>query len=111
MKREDRKAAIAAYKERKSVAGIYALRCIASGQNWIGQAPNVETVRNRLWFTLKFGSSPHRALQKAWRDHGDKSFAFEVLERMPDDEPSFVIDSLLEERMAYWKAALDAQVL
>jgi hypothetical protein len=33
-----RKAAVAAYKERKIAAGIYAIRCVASDQVWIGSA-------------------------------------------------------------------------
>jgi hypothetical protein len=33
----DRKAAVAAYKERKSACGIYALRCGPSGEVWVGR--------------------------------------------------------------------------
>ena len=62
MQSTDRKAAVEAYKERKTVAGIYVVRCAASGEQWVGQAPDVETIRNRLWFTLKLGSNPCRSL-------------------------------------------------
>jgi hypothetical protein len=34
MKASDRKAATAAYKEQKVVAGIYTVRCSASGEVW-----------------------------------------------------------------------------
>ena len=33
----DRKAAIAAYKERKTIAGVFVVRCAASGEAWVGQ--------------------------------------------------------------------------
>ena len=48
MRGEQRKAAIAAYKERKVVAGIYAVRCSATGQCWAGAAPDLSTVETRL---------------------------------------------------------------
>ena len=35
MQREDRKAAISAYKKREAAAGIYAVRCKASGEVWV----------------------------------------------------------------------------
>jgi hypothetical protein len=53
MKTEDRKAAVTAYKERKVESGIYAIRCAASGEVWVGSAPNLSTIQNRLWFTLR----------------------------------------------------------
>ena len=55
MKIDDRKAAIAAYKKRKSAAGIYAVRCAPTGQTWIGQTLNLETIQNRIWFSLRAG--------------------------------------------------------
>ncbi len=82
MKSADRKAAIAAYKERKPVAGIYAVRCTASGQIWVGQAPNLETVRNRIWFTLWLGNDPQRSLHEEWTVQGAERFSFEELERL-----------------------------
>ena len=48
MKGEDRKRAVAAYKERKVEAGIYVVRCLASGQVWVGSAPDLSTIQNRL---------------------------------------------------------------
>ncbi|MBB5984927.1 GIY-YIG nuclease family protein [Sphingobium lignivorans] len=88
MKSEDRKAAVAAYKERKVEAGIYAVRCTASDQLWIGSAPDLSTIRNRLWFTLQQGRNSHRSLQEAWTAHGSETFTFEVIDRLTDDEAS-----------------------
>ena len=51
----DRKAAIAAYKERKTVAGIFVIRSQASAERWVGAAPNLEKIQNRIWFTLRQG--------------------------------------------------------
>ena len=60
---EDRKAAIAAYKERKVIGGVYAVRCTATGEVWVGQWPNLATIQNRIWFTLRQGSHPNPDLQ------------------------------------------------
>jgi hypothetical protein len=108
MNTHDRKAAIAAYKERKTVAGIYAIRCTATRQTWVGQTPNLDTVQTRIWFTLRLGNSPHRLLQSAWTAHGADSFTFEALERMDDEEPSPTLHSRLKRRAQYWRATLDA---
>jgi hypothetical protein len=111
MKGEDRKAAVAAYKERKAVAGIYAMRCAPTGQSWVGRAQNLDTVKNRLWFTLRQGANPHRSLQAAWREHGAESFAFEELERLDDEALAYVRDGMLKERLAYWCARLGAEAI
>lgn len=111
MKREDRKAAIAAYKDRKTAAGIYAVRCHESGACWVGSAPNLDTIRNRLWFTLRGGSNPNRDLQAAWRAHGAAGFAYDELERLDDDLGAFTRERMLKERLAHWIAALQASAI
>jgi hypothetical protein len=59
MDRDQRKAAVTAYQERKAIAGIYAVICRPSGQRWIGRALDLGTVQNRLWFTLRQGGYPY----------------------------------------------------
>ena len=111
MKRDDRKAAVAAYKEQKTVAGIFAVRCATSGQVWVGQAPNLATIQNRIWFTLRFGNDPHPDLQEAWNKHGADSFSFEELERLKDEESPNFRRALLNERQAHWQSKLGAQAI
>lgn len=105
----DRKAAIAAYKERKIIAGIYVVRCAASGGAWVGQAPNLETIQNRIWFTLRQGSHPCRSLQAAWTAHGEAGLTFGECERLEDEESAYVRNALLKERGAHWRAELKAE--
>jgi len=81
-----RKAAVAAYKERKIAAGIYAIRCVATDELWIGSAPDLSTIENRLWFTLRQGANPHRALQEAWNAHGSAAFTFTVIAHLRDED-------------------------
>jgi hypothetical protein len=108
MDSNDKKAAIAAYKERTSIAGIYALRCGATGQVWVGQTPNIETLQNRLWFTLNQGSNPHRGVQEAWNAHGAPCFTFEALEKREDEEPAYSRKAALNERCTLWRTRLGA---
>ncbi|WP_206244814.1 GIY-YIG nuclease family protein [Novosphingobium terrae] len=105
MKAQDRREALAAYKERKVEAGIYALRCTASGKLWIGRAPDLGTIQNRLWFTLRQGGNPHRSLQEAWNSHGAEAFTFEVVERMKEEDLEFGRDRALKSRQTHWLAA------
>jgi hypothetical protein len=111
MKREERKAAIGAYKERGVAAGIYAVRCAVSGECWVGRAPDVSTIRNRLWFTLRQGSNPHRALQAAWREHGAEAFSFEAVERLEDEDVAYARERRLKERPANWAGEPDAAAI
>ena len=115
MKGQDRKAALAAYKERKTVAGIYSVRCLVSGECWIGGAPDLATIQNRLWFTLRQEASLQPSLQAAWRTHGAAAFAFEVVERFAEDKDegdlAYVRDRRLKEGVAHWAKALGATAL
>jgi hypothetical protein len=109
MKREDRKAAVAAYKERKPTPGIYAVRCAGTGQCWVGAAPDLATIRNRVSFALRQGAAAPASLQAAWRERGPESFAFEELEQLTDEQLVFGRDRMLRERLAHWREALGAE--
>ena len=108
MKAEDRKAAIAEYKKRKAVAGIFAVRCRGLAQVWVGQTLNLDTMQNRTWFTLRMGSHANAELQRAWSAHGEAEFTFVPLEPLEDEELAYVRDKLLKERELHWRTTLDA---
>ena len=107
----DRKAAIAAYKERKTIAGIFVVRCTASGEAWVGQAANLETIQNRIWFSLRQGSHTCRSLRAAWNTHGEAGLTFGECERLEDEESSYVRNALLKERTLHWLAELNAEAI
>ncbi len=111
MKREDRRAALAAYRERKPPAGVYAVRCIASGRCWVGSARDLDAARNRHWFALRLGSSRHASLQQAWRDHGEAAFAFERVEVLSNDLADWQRDRALKDRLAFWLTELKAEAI
>jgi hypothetical protein len=111
MRHDQRKAAVAAYRERKAIAGIYAVVCLVSGQRWIGRAADLDTIKNRLWFTLRQGSYPHPILQAAWNAQGPASFTLEIIERLEDETLSYVRDSALKDRLAHWCSAFGAEAI
>jgi hypothetical protein len=111
MDRQARKAAVAAYKERKPAFGVFAVICRATGEAWVGQSRHLDTQQNGLWFTLKHGSSPHRALQTAWAKHGEGEFRFEELERLREDFPALSRGDELKRRQALWAARLQGRPL
>jgi hypothetical protein len=111
MTRPDRKALIAAYKEQKTVAGVFAVICNSTGEVWVGRSTHVDTERNGLWFALKMGSSPHRALQTVWRENGEAEFRFEVLDRLSADLSAMARETELKERAARWTTRLHATPL
>jgi hypothetical protein len=106
-----RKAAIAAWKERKSVAGIFAIRCTATSEAWVGQTPDLEKIQNRIWFTLRQGSHTCRSLQAAWAAHGPDGLTFETCERLEEEESTYIRDALLKERVAHWRKELSAEAV
>jgi len=103
----ERKAAIAAFKEKKREGGVYAVRCAATDEAWVGRAPDLSTVWNRLSFTLARGAHPNGPLQAAWDAHGASGLAFERLETVDEDAPNRR-DRLAKERTDHWRAALGA---
>ncbi len=111
MNQSDRKAAIAAYKERKPAWGVFAVICNATGEVWVGASRHVDTERNGLWFGLRLGTGRWPALQAAWTAHGEAEFRFEELERLREDYPEIGRGDELKRRCALWRARLQAAPL
>ena len=108
---QEKKAAVAAYKEREPAYGVYAVICNATGEAWVGASRHVDTQKNSLWFSLRQGGSPHRALQAAWTLHGGEGFRFEELDRLAGDfSPSGRLDEL-KRRQVLWRARLQAMTI
>jgi len=111
MKTEDRKQVIADYKKRASTAGVFAIRCRATGAVWVGQALDLDKIQNRIWFTLRMGDHRNTELQRTWTSHGANNLSLETLERIEDEELAYVRDTLLKERVQHWRAQLKASAV
>lgn len=105
----ERKALLRAYKERKVEAGIYAVRCLATGQAWVGATAELSTRQNGIWFSLRLGSHRDKSLQAAWNIHGADAFGFEAVEAIDvEGLDRFGRDSRLKERRTHWIAVMNA---
>lgn len=102
---------IRAFKETPVRQGVFAVRCAASGQVWVSPSPNLDKQQTGLWFSLRMGGNPNKAMQAAWKAHGEAAFSFEVLEvlEIADDTPPYVIRTQLKDRAASWQEKLGAQ--
>jgi len=103
-----RKELVRAYKERKQVFGIYAVRCVAAGKVWVAASRNLDRQQNSTLFQLRSGGHPNKTLQAAWKMHGEGAFAFEALEEVTHENP-LLIDGLLKDRAAHWLKELNAE--
>jgi len=110
--KQDRKQLVRDFKERKVAAGAFVVRCAPSGQVWVDVSPNLHNRQNGLWFSLRLGSHPNRALVQAWKDHGEAAFTYEVVEELPAAERSqWEMTNALKDLSARWREALNAEKL
>ena len=90
MKREDKKAALAAYKERKPKPGIYVVRCTATDQ-LLGRrgAGAVGDLEPRV---VRASSGRRRSLRRcraAWNAHGAGELHLRAVEALTDEQLVF----------------------
>lgn len=110
MDKQARRDAARDYKERKVAAGIFSLRCAATGETWVGAARNLDQ-KNGLMFSLRLGSHRNRALQTAWNAHGGEAgVAYELVEELNDEKLTPLgREDWLKAREAHWLQALNAR--
>ena len=105
----EKKEAIRKFKERIAPRGAFALRCVATGQSWVGSSQDLNAIENRFWFCLRNGVHPDKTLQEVWNMHGEHAFQFEILEKLDEDLNPLVVGDLLKEKRLHWIAQLGAQ--
>ncbi|WP_240675946.1 GIY-YIG nuclease family protein [Ammoniphilus sp. CFH 90114] len=89
------------YKEREQQAGVYQIKNTKNQKVLVDSAVNLKTMNGKL-LQLRVGSHMNRALQEEWKQFGEDSFVFEVLEILKKKEEGYfdIKDELkkLEER-------------
>ncbi len=107
-----RRALVRDYKDREVRAGVYGIRCLPTGELWIGGTPDLATRQSGVWFSLRMGGHRSHSLQTAWNTHGEAAFGFEILEELDDKGLERLgRASLLVERREHWRVALNAEGL
>jgi hypothetical protein len=108
LSKEERKAAARQFKERKVSAGIYVVRCAATGRAWVGPSRNLEASRNSTWMMLRLGSHRDAALQAEWNRHGEAAFSYEIAERFDEDLALLLLPDELKSALGKWGGQLKA---
>jgi hypothetical protein len=98
LSKEFRKEAIRKFKEQKPGVGIYAVRCTATGQAWVGISRNLEAERNSCWFRLRNKLHQEKSLQQQWDDNGEPAFEYEIVDRIDPDVHLLQINDLLKKK-------------
>jgi hypothetical protein len=110
MDKQSRREALRQYKEQAPEVGVFAVRCAATGEAWTGASKNLGQQQNGIWFGLRLGSHPNRALQAAWRAHGEAAFAFEPVEVLDvKDLSPLAVELMLKDAEARWREKLGAR--
>ena len=107
----DRRRIADEFKERKVPRGIFAVTCAATGEKWVGSSPNLSAAQNSLWFQLRSGNYRNKALQQAWKQHGEAAFSLEVLEQFEDDISDLLLNDLYTEKKRERVVTLGAHIL
>ena len=110
MDKSRRKELTREYTERKQPIGVYAVRCAASGEAWVGGTKNLDKRWNAIVFAANAGGAPEASLQTSWTKHGPDSFAYEILEEFEETNPH-TLKTLLPERTEFWRNKLGAMPL
>lgn len=110
MDKQSRRQLVRDFKERKAPMGVYAVRCAATGELWVGATKNLEAQQRSTWFGLCQGTYVNKPMAAAWKAHGEGAMSFEVLEAIdePDLTPLGLAD-LLKARERHWIETLAAK--
>lgn len=98
-----------AYKEAVPRKGIFKIRAMVTGQTWVDASTTIDTIQNRIWFTLRLGNHPNRKLQQAWNETGPDAMQFDVVEIFPEEVSGYALERLMKERKQHWLEALEAE--
>jgi hypothetical protein len=104
----DKRATRSAYKSKKTPKGIFAVRCKATGDVWVGDSNHLDSQVNRIWFELRGGLHWNKSMQAVWNAQGEPEFAYEILETLDDEVAPLLLKDLLAERRKYWRQTLGA---
>ncbi|MDR0434936.1 MAG: GIY-YIG nuclease family protein [Gracilibacteraceae bacterium] len=84
MKSKTRKELLSAYRERKVIGGVFAIRNTNNGKRLLDSTGDMQGSRNRFDFMKKTGACYHHKLLDEWSDN--PPFVFEVLEELEKGE-------------------------
>lgn len=77
-------------KNHPATMGVLLMTNTLSGKQYIKGALNLETLVNKLKFSLNIGQFSHPQLQKDWTEYGSEAFTFEFAAVIPLQENPYI---------------------
>ena len=71
-----------AYKSRSVTGGVCCIRCSGNNRVLLQHTRDIEGLRNRFTFAMKIKTNPDPLLLEEWKEYGNDSFTFTVLEQL-----------------------------
>lgn len=98
------------YKDNPPGAGVFAIRCAASGHVYVNASMNLQGALNRARFQLRMQGHRDRQLQQQWQQHGEAAFTFEVVDvlKRREDATEAQLREDLAGLLALWREELGA---
>lgn len=72
----------AAYKQKKSIIGVFQVQNTVNHKILIEESTNITSKWNRHQTELKFGSHRNKALQNDWKKLGEEKFIFSIISEL-----------------------------
>lgn len=93
------------YLHRKPEMGVISLRCIATGETFLGISKDTKADFNSNLFKLRAHSHPNKALQTLWNEHGPDGFELSTPKILKYEDPhadhTKELEKLRDECFAY----------
>ncbi len=97
------------YKNRKPEMGVISVRCIMTGEAFLGISKDTKTDFNSTRCKLATSWHPNKRLQELWNQYGEKGFEFSVLKVLKYEDPAAdhtdELEALCEQCLAADKGA------
>ncbi len=74
------------YKEMKTPMGLIMIRNKINGKTFLEASTDTKSLINRYKFELQMGGHKIKSLQREWKEYGEDSFEFRVLEELEYEE-------------------------
>ena len=87
MNREHKKQLIQEYLNRRPEMGVISLRCLSTGESFLGISKDFKADLNSYRAKLQGGNHPNKRLQELWNLHGAADFEFYMLQELDYDDP------------------------
>jgi hypothetical protein len=86
MDKQDRKKITDAYKARRALGGVFAVRNSANGKALVLAVTDLQGSKNRFEFAQQTGGCAFKPLQEDCNKYGPEVFSFEILEQLEQKE-------------------------